>query len=59
MYRFRETPQHIYVIGCALAFLAAGIVFRLSGMGVIIGTVVLALPFILALEALRRRIGRK
>lgn len=59
MYRFSETPQYIRVIGLTLALFTAGIVFRLSGISVIIGTLVLALPFIVALEALRRRIGKK
>jgi len=59
MYRFRETPQYIQMTGAVLAGLTAGLVFGLRGIRVVVGTVVLALPFILALDALRRRITKK
>ena len=59
MYSFRETPRYIQVTGLILAGLTVGIVLGLRGIRAVIGMVVLALPFILALEVLRRRISRK
>ncbi len=59
IYSFRETPRYIKATGVLLAGLVAGIVFGLRGIRIIVGTFALALPFILALDALRHGIRRK
>jgi hypothetical protein len=59
MYSFKQTPQYIQISGLILAVLIAGVVLGLRGIGVVIGTVALTLPLVLALDALRRRLGRK
>jgi hypothetical protein len=60
MYRIRETPpKYIKVIGYVLGGLTAGFVFGLRGIRGLIGAVVLAFLFMLALDVLRRRVGKK
>jgi hypothetical protein len=59
IYKFRETPRYIQATGVILAGLVAGIVFGLRGIRVVVVTFALALPFILALDALRHGLRRK
>jgi hypothetical protein len=59
MHKFRETPQYIQVTGAILAALLTCVVLDPRGIRGLITFVVLALVFILALNALRRKIGRK
>jgi hypothetical protein len=59
MHRLTHTSPYIQPAGIVIAGVILGVVFDFKGIRVVIGTAVLALPIILALDVLWRAAKRK